>query len=79
MTRVSISKLKANPSEAILQAIDYPVAVEKRNEVQAYLIGKGLYEKLISFIEDSVDSFSVLNTDFSKGKDFEKVAAKLGI
>jgi len=79
MTSVSISKLKANPSAAILRAVDYPVAIEKRSEVQAYLVGKALYEKLVSYIEDSLDSFAVLSTDFTKGKDFKRVAEELGI
>lgn len=79
MDSVSISKLKVNPSKIINQALDYPVAVEKRNQVKAYLIGKELYEKIIAYIEDCLDKLAVKNTDFSKGKDFEKVARELGI
>ena len=79
MTRISISKLKENPSVAIGLADDYPVAVENRNKVKAYIIGKDLYEKLVSYLEDYVDSKIVEKTDFSKGTDFEKVAKELGI
>lgn len=79
MTSVSISQLKINPSQAIAQAADYPVAVENRNNIQAYLIGKKLYEKIISFLEDRIDTRIVRNTDFSKGRNFEEVAKELGI
>lgn len=79
MTNISISDLKTNPSRAILKASDYPLAIEKRNKVKAYIIGKELYEKIVSFVEDYIDTTTVEKTDFSKGKDFEKVAKELGI
>ena len=79
MDSISISQLKIHPSKAISQAVDYPVAIEKRNQVKAYLVGKGLYEKIISYIEDFIDQTAIKNTDFTKGKDFEKVAKELGV
>jgi PHD/YefM family antitoxin component YafN of YafNO toxin-antitoxin module len=79
MNSVSISQLKTHPSKAIAGALDYPVAVESRNKVKAYLIGKDLYEKIASYIEDHVDRKAIEETDFSKGEDFEKVAQELGI
>jgi len=79
MTTISISQLKVNPSSVIAQATDYPVAVENRNKVQAYLIGKNLYDRLMAFLEDAVDAAAIKRTDFSRGKDFEKVARDLGI
>lgn len=79
MNRISISQLKLNPSAAISKAADYPLAVENRNNIQAYLIGKNLYEKLVSYIENYVDKEAVEKTDFSKGKNFEDVAKDLGI
>jgi len=79
MDAVSISQLKLNPSAVIVDALDYPVAVAKRNQVKAYVIGKDLYEKVVSFIENYLDRLTIARTDFSKGKDFEKVAKKLGI
>ncbi len=79
MNTVSISQLKTKPSKIISQAEDYPVAVEKRNEIKAYLIGKELYERLITYIEDYVDRKAVEKTDFSKGKNFEKIASELGL
>ena len=79
MTTTSISQLKINPTAVIRQATDYPVAVENRNTVQAYLIGKNLFEKMVSFIEDYLDTQAVKKTDFKKGKNFEKVARELGI
>lgn len=79
MDTISISQLKTHPAGAIAQAIDYPVAVEKRNQVKAYLIGKELFEKLVSTIEDYLDNTSIKNTNFRKGRDFEKIAGELGI
>lgn len=79
MDAISISQLKTHPSGAIDKALDYPMAIEKRNKVKAYLIGKDLYEKIVSLIENYIDRAIVKRTDFSKGKDFEKVAAQLGV
>ena len=79
MNTISISQLKINPSKAIGEASDYPIAVENRNKVEAYLLGKDLYEKIVSFIEDSIDKKAVEETDFKKGKDFEKIAKELNI
>ena len=79
MSDISISGLKINPAKVIRKAEDIPVAIKKRNKIKAYLIGKDLYEKFVSFIEDYIDESAVKNTDFSKGKDFEEVAEDLGI
>ena len=79
MYSISISQLKTNPSAAISQAEDYPVAVENRNMIKAYLIGKNLYEKMVTFIEDYLDTAVVKKADFTKSRDFEKVAEELGI
>ena len=79
MTTISISQLKLNPSSVITQALDYPVAVENRNKVQAYLVGKVLFEKIIAFLEDREDTAAVKNTDFAKGKNFNDVAQELGV
>ena len=79
MDVISISQLKTNPSSVILKAGDYPVAVANRNKVKAYLVSKQLYDKLISYIENYIDAKAVESTDFSKGKDFVKVAKTLGL
>ena len=79
MSSITISKLKTNPADAIRKAEDLPVAIKKRNKIAAYLLGKDLYEKLVSFIENHIDITAVKNTDFSKGKNFEEVAEELGI
>ncbi len=79
MTTTTISQLKMNPSSVIAQAADYPVAVANRNKVTAYLVGKQLFEKLTAYLEDRLDAAAVAKTDFTKGKDFEKVAQELGI
>jgi len=79
MNTISISQLKVNPSRAIDEAADYPVAVENRNKIKAYLLGKDLYEKIVSYIEDLIDKKAVEETDFKGGKDFEKIAKELNI
>jgi len=79
MNTISISDLKTNPSKAIDFATDYPIAIENRNKIKAYLLGKDLYEKIASYIEDMIDKKTVEETDFSEGEDFEKVAKDLNI
>ena len=79
MTSVSISQLKINPSAVISKSVDYPVAVENRNTIQAYLIGKDLYEKIFSLLEDYEDRLAVKKADFSKGKDLDKIEKELGL
>lgn len=79
MTTISISELKVNPSAAIRKASEYPVAVENRNEVTAYLVGKQLFERFIDYLEDREDRAAVAGADFSKAKDFERIARDLGI
>lgn len=79
MTTTSISQLKINPSSVIAQASEYPIAVENRNTVQGYIMGKALYEKMIELLEDQVDRIAIKQTNFKKGKSFEKVAQELGI
>ena len=79
MTNISISQLKTNPGKAIEAASSTPVGIQKRNKLQAYIVGSDLFEKIVSYIEDYIDRSSVEETDFSKGRDFEKVAKELGI
>ncbi len=79
MNVVSISQLKASPAKILSQAADYPVAVNKRNKIEGYLIGSKLYEKIIGFMEDLIDRQAVKKADFSKAQDFGKVAEELGI
>ncbi len=79
MTNVSISELKAKPAQFIKQSLDYPVAVENRNEITAYLIGKDLFERIVTYLEDYLDKKVIDKTNFSKWKDFSKVASELGL
>lgn len=79
MNSVSISQLKINPSKAIREAADFPLAVENRNKVEAYLVGSELYEKIVAYIEDFVDRKVITDTDFSKKLDFEDVAKELNL
>ena len=79
MNTISISQLKINPSKAIGEALYYPIAVENRNKIKGYLLGKDLYEKIVAFIEDNIDRRAVETTDFKKGEDFDKVLKELNI
>ena len=79
MNSISISDLKINPSKAIDFATDFPLAIQNRNKVKAYLLGKDLYEKMVSYIENMIDKEMVEKTDFKKGKDFESLAKKFNI
>lgn len=79
MTSTTISQLKVNPSAVIAQSIDYPVAVENRNKIQAYILGKNLYEAMVIFIEDYIDKKAFKNADFSKHRKAEDVFRDLGL
>ena len=65
MNSISISQLKINPSLAIKNALDFPLAVESRNEVKAYILGKDLYELIVTYMENATDRQAVEETDFS--------------
>ena len=79
MTSVSISQLKKNPSDVFSSAEDYPVAVQRRNKTAGYVVSKAMFEKLVEFVEDFVDRKAIKETDYSKGRDFEEIAADLGL
>ncbi len=79
MDTISISQLKANPSKAISSADDYPLVVKNRGVTKAYIVGRELFEKLVSYIENYLDKKAVKGTDFREGKDFEQVAKELNI
>ena len=79
MNSISISQLKVNPSVAISNALDFPLAVENRNKVQAYILGKDLYEMIVSYIEDASDRKAVEETNFNESRDLETVVEELGL
>lgn len=79
MTTISITQLKTNPRAAISSAQDYPVAVQNRNDTEAYMVGKDLFEKLILYLEDAEDKKTIKNIDLNNKKDFEDFASTLGI
>ena len=79
MDAISISQLKTNPSKAISCADDYPLMVKNRGVTKAYIVGRELFEKLVSCIENFIDKKAVQETDFRKGKDFEQVVKELSI
>jgi len=79
MTTISISQLKANPAAALSSAQDYPLAVQNRNTTEAYLIGKGLFEKLILFLEDAEDRKAIKSIDLNDKRDFEEFVSELGL
>lgn len=79
MDTISITQLKTSPSKIIGRASDYPVAIGKRNKVQAYLVGKEIYETLLSYIETYLDKKEAKHADFTKGRNFEDVVKELNI
>jgi len=79
MNTISISELKINPSLAILQSEDYPLAIKSRSQTKAYILGKSFFESILSFIEDRADRNAVSKTDFKQKVSFEKVAKELGV
>lgn len=79
MNSISISQLKLNPSLAIKNSLDFPLAVESRNEVKAYILGKDLYELIVTYMENATDRQAVEETDFSIGRDLDDVAEELGL
>lgn len=79
MTYASISDLKTNPASIISESLDYPVAIQKRNKTQAYVVGKDIFEKLVAKLEDEIDAKAVREAKFDEVVDFEEVAAELGI
>ncbi len=79
MTYASISDLKTNPASIISESLDYPVAIQKRNKVQAYMVGKDLFDRMVAYLEDETDRKAVAQTDFAKGKNFEDIASELGL
>jgi len=79
MDTISISQLKANPSKAISSASDYPLIVKNRGVTKAYIVGKELFEKFVSCIENYLDKKAVQETDFREGKNFDQVAKELNI
>lgn len=79
MDTISISQLKTHPAKIIAEALDYPIGITNRNKTEAYLLGVELYNKIISYLEDLIDSKTARETNFKKGRDFEKVAKQLGI
>lgn len=79
MTYASISDLKANPASIIFESLDYPVAIQKRNKTQAYLVGKDIFEKLVAQMEDIIDAKAVREANFDDVVPFEKVVAELGL
>ncbi len=79
MNTMSVSELKTNPAKAIDWAQEIPVALQKRNKIKAYIIGKDLFEKIVEYIEDYLDQEAVKKTNFAKGRNFDHVARELGI
>ena len=79
MNSISISQLKVNPSKAISDALDFPLAIENRNNVEAYLIGKDLYDMIVTQLENAIDRKAIEKTDFNMGRDFEAIAQELNL
>lgn len=79
MRTISITQLKANPSKAVDLSLDFPLAVQNRNKTKAYLMGKKLYETLMTYIEDKIDTEAINNSDLSETHSLDEVAKDLNL
>ena len=79
MNVVNISELKTNPSAVLSSANDYPVAIKKRNKTTGYAVGKDIFERLVTFVEDYIDGKAIDEADYKKGTPLEKVIKELGL
>ena len=76
---ISITQLKTHPAKVISQADNYPLVIRSRNKIKGYLLSKTLFENIISYIENYIDKKAVKDTNFTQGKDFERVMRDLDI
>ncbi|MGB4116633.1 MAG: type II toxin-antitoxin system prevent-host-death family antitoxin [Polaromonas sp.] len=53
---VSVTELKRNYTQVLLQAYNQPVAVLNHNRPEAYLLPAAMYEKLLDQLEDAEDA-----------------------
>jgi antitoxin StbD len=53
---VSVTELKRNYTQVLLQANNQPVAVLNHNRPEAYLLPAAMYEKLLEQLEDAEDA-----------------------
>ena len=82
MNSVSISDFKKNPGSILLAAGDYPIAVQKRNKTEGYVVGKAMFEKLIELAEDVIDkkaAASLTKQDYKNAVPLEDLAKELGL
>jgi len=56
---VSVTELKRNYTQVLLQANNQPVAVLNHNRPEAYLLPAAMYEKLLDQLEDAEDALLV--------------------
>lgn len=61
------------------KAEEYPVRVVSRNKTRGYLLGKELFEKIYTYLENHLDIMAVKETNFKKGKSFEEITDELSI
>lgn len=79
MNVVSISELKTNPSAVLSDANDFPIAIKNRNKTSGYVVGKDIFEKLVSFVEDYIDRKAIKEADYKRGTSLENVIKELGL
>jgi antitoxin StbD len=78
MNTVSISKLKVNPMSVLSNTTDYPVQLQNRNKTVAYVVGKDLFEKMVSYMEEIEDKNAVKNADCRNSTALEDLESELG-
>lgn len=79
MTNISVTQLKTNPAKVIDAASDAPVAITRRNKTTGYVVGKDIFEKLVSFVEDYLDKKALKEADYKKGTPLDEVVKELGL
>lgn len=79
MTSISISDFKKNPTNVLVSAEDYPVAVLNRNKTAGYVVGKDMFEKLVDFVEDYVDKKSIEKADYKNTTPLNDLVKELGL
>lgn len=78
MPTATISQVKVNPMAVFNSATDFPVQIQSRNKTAGYFVGKDLFEKMISYIEDIEDREAIQNADYKNGTKLEDLELELG-
>lgn len=76
---MSISQLKTNPAKALRLADDTPLTILNRNQIAGYLLSPDVYEALVEYIENSIDTKAVEDSENDTSKPLEETLEKIGL